>query len=722
MGRRGRKDKPVERSLPGDARILEAVTRLPAAGLRDLAQALGLARGLHGALRQRLRALKEEGLASGRKPHAEAKAALAGPLPEIALLVIAEQDIDGELKARPLDWRGPGAPPAIYLEPSPLGVLAPTLGDRIVARMSPQADGSYQAVALKRLEPAGERILGLYEETPRGGRISPADRKRSEPLTVPRGESGGAQPGEFVLAEATDRPRHGATEARVLARLGKSNDPRTFSLLALHAAGIPDQYPKPLLAYAEALEPPGLAGREDLRSLPLVTIDDEDARDFDDAVFAERDPEHSGGFRIVVAIADVAWYVRPGDPLDCEAERRGNSVYLPDRVVPMLPERLSNDLCSLRPKEDRPCLAAELWVDETGKVTRHRFSRVLMRSAARLTYARIQAAIDGNPDAEARALAGPIALLYEAFAVLDAEAIKRGALRLDLPEHKVEFDRAGKPIAVRPRPHYPSHRLIELFMVAANVAAARMLEQRRQPCMYRVHDQPSATKVEDMRTLFAEFGLNIGSKRAVTPGDFNRVLERAKGSPVERLVHETVLRAQAQAVYAPRNIGHFGLALGRYAHFTSPIRRYADLLVHRALIRGLELGAGGLSGAEGFAVTAEHISLTERRAAAAERDAIARFSALLILEQVKTAKLAKDLPGTVTGVTRFGLFVRLDNLGADGLIPIGALTPKEFLTHDERRHALVGRGGRVRYRLGDRLRIKLRDSDPLAGRLTFDLA
>ncbi len=683
--------------------------------MRDIAHALGLPRGGLGELRARLRALKESGLAPTRPRDAAVHAAAAAALPEIAILSVAERDVDGELRAYPVGWHGPKAPPPIYLAPATGGLAPPALGERIVARLRPLPDGTLEATALKRLEPGGERILGVFEPTRAEGLLQPTDRKRGEKLRVPRGETLGALKGELVLAELIERPRYGPAEARIVARLGAGDDPKVFSLIALHSAGIPDQFPRAVLVHTQALGLAEASGREDLRDLPLVTIDDADARDFDDAVHAEADPEVAGGFHLTVAIADVAWYVRPGDALDREAERRGNSVYFPDRVVPMLPERLSNDLCSLRPGEERPCLFAELWIDGAGKLHRHRFGRALMRSAARLTYAEVQAAADGRPSAATRGLDRPLAALQGAFKLLDREAVRRGALRLDLPEHKVEFDATGTAIAVRPRPHYDSHRLIEQFMVQANVAAAQTLERARQPCMYRVHDSPDAAKVLALAGLFREFGLGRGTKRAVTPADFNRLLERAAGSEAERLVHETVLRAQAQAVYSPKNLGHFGLALGRYAHFTSPIRRYADVLVHRALIRGLKLGAGGLEGdGQGFALVGQHISTTERRAAAAERDAIARFAASLLANRV-----GETFAASIVGVTRFGLFVRVEEVGAEGLLPIGLLGGDEFLEHDEGQHALRGRRSGRTFRLGDRIAVRLTEALPLAGRLTF---
>jgi ribonuclease R len=456
-----------------------------------------------------------------------------------------------------------------------------------------------------------------------------------------------------------------------------------------------------------------LAGREDLRGVPLVTIDGEDARDFDDAVFAA--PE-GDGWRVVVAIADVAHYVRPGSALDREARERGNSVYFPDRVVPMLPEALSNGWCSLKPGEERGCLFVEMRFDADGAKAGHRFGRGLMRSAARLTYEAAQAAMDTGTDPEG-VPPGGVAALHGAFRALLAAREKRGTLDLELPERRVLLDEAGRVAAVVPRARLDAHRLIEEFMVAANVCAAEELERRRQPCMYRVHDQPSAEKLEGLRQFLGTFGISLPPAGQVQPRSFSHALEVVRGRPEERLVNEAVLRGQAQAAYDPENIGHFGLALPRYAHFTSPIRRYADLLVHRALITGLALGPDGLGEdeVERFSDTAEHITRTERRAAAAERDAVDRYLAAHMAHQV-----GNSFDARVSGVTRFGLFVTLESNGASGIVPLGSL-PDDRWTEDEAGRALVGRRTGLVFTLGQAVEARLSQADPRTGSLVFHL-
>ncbi|MFC7688986.1 ribonuclease R family protein [Paeniroseomonas aquatica] len=525
----------------------------------------------------------------------------------------------------------------------------------------------------------------------------------------PPGQANGAEPGEIVLAEPLPGQALGLRPARIIERLGRMGEPRSVSLLCIHAHGIPHAFHGDALAEAEAAKAAALEGREDLRAIPLVTIDGEDARDFDDAVWAE---PSGGGWRLLVAIADVAHYVRPGSALDRDAWLRGNSVYFPDRVVPMLPEALSNGWCSLRPGEDRGCLFVEFHIDAAGSKTRHRFGRGLMRSAARLTYEAVQAAQDAGEDPT-----GTLAALYGAYRALLSARDRRGTLDLDLPERRVILDPAGMVLAVEPRARLDAHRLIEEFMVAANVCAAEELERLGQPCMYRVHDRPSDEKLEGLRAFLATFDITLPPGDQLQPRHFAQVLDLVRGAEHERLVNETVLRGQSQAAYAPENIGHFGLALPRYAHFTSPIRRYADLLVHRALIRGLKLGDGGLAEPEAdrFADTGEHITGTERRSAAAERDAVDRYLAAHMAHRIGDVFEAR-----ISGVTRFGLFVTVDSNGASGIVPLGSLPDDRWL-QDLPRRALAGQRTGLRFALGQAVEVRLAEATPHTGGMVFHL-
>jgi ribonuclease R len=678
-------------------------------------------------------------------------------------------DPQGDAIARPVTWQGNGPPPMILMTPEPHGRPALAPGQRVLARLRPiQGPSSgpdrYEGRSIRRLDDAPGRILGVYRPGsqkpgsqnpesqkpgsqrtgsqrtgPRENRIIPTDRRAKAEWLVPPGEDGGALAGEIVLAEPLAHHRLGLKPARVIERLGNIGDARSVSLIAIHTHDIPQVFPDAALAEAERARPAPLGRRTDLRDLPLVTIDGEDARDFDDAVFAEPiDTPSPGGFRLIVAIADVAHYVRPGSALDHAARDRGNSVYFPDRVVPMLPEALSNDLCSLRPGEDRPCLFAELSIDADGRKTAHRFGRGLMRSAARLTYEEVQHAHDVHAEAvgvHAEAVGAhaeaagaqargkgtathlPLTPLYAAFRALLAARQARGTLDLDLPERQVKLDEVGRVAAVLPRPRLDSHRLIEEFMVLANVAAAEELERRRQPTMYRVHAPPSEEKLAGLRALLSGLGISLPPGNQLHPRDLDGGLRRVAGTEEAPLVNQVMLRSQSQAAYSPENIGHFGLALPRYAHFTSPIRRYADLLVHRALITGLRLGPGGLGADEAarFADTAEQITATERRAQLAEREAIDRYLAAFM-----TDKVGAHFAARISGVTRFGIFVTVAESGASGIVPMSAL-PDDYWQHDETEQTLTGRRTGQTFRLAQQVEVRLAEASPVTGGLVFQV-
>jgi len=511
----------------------------------------------------------------------------------------------------------------------------------------------------------------------------------------------------------------GSRRAVVIERLGPLGAPKSISLIALLAHNIPTEFPVAAIEEAKAARPVTLEGRVDLRETPLITIDGADARDFDDAVFAEPDYDRAnrGGWHLVVAIADVAHYVKPDSALDKSAYERGNSVYFADRVVPMLPEALSNDLCSLRPNEDRACLAVHVWINAKGEKLSHRFVRAVMRSTARLTYEEAQAAFDGA--IETPLLESVIKPLYGAFGALSKARDARGTLDLDLPEHRVMVDPAsGAVTGVMRRDRLDSHRLIEEFMITANVCAAETLEAADQPLIYRVHDQPPPEKVAALSEFLRLNGFKLTKGDVMQPRHFMGVLRQASGTPQETVVHESVLRAQSQAVYSPHNLGHFGLALRRYAHFTSPIRRYADLIVHRALVKALKFGSDGLpntASIDALEVVGTHISMTERRAADAERAANDRFIAIWL-----AGRRGEGFQGRISGVGSFGVFVRLADSGADGLAPMRRL-PNDYYEVDEAGQRLVGtRTGRV-LTMGDVVSVQLAEVDVLTGSVTFDL-
>jgi ribonuclease R len=679
-------------------------------GKSDIARHFGLSSDQRPALRELLRSLKESGEAApaGRR-------GLAAPdrLPEMTVVEVVGTDADGDAIARPVQWdKANGPPPAIFMKPERRGLAALAPGERVLARLRHLGGTKYEGRTFKRLatEARPARVLGVFEE----GRIIPTDKRSRADWMVPPGEAGGAKPGDIVLAEPLPQHRPmGPRPARIVEVLGRMGEPRSVSLVCIHAHGIPDVFPAEAVAEAERAKAVTKRGREDLRGIPLVTIDGEDARDFDDAVWAEPLPD---GWRIVVAIADVAHYVKPGSALDREAWARGNSVYFPDRVVPMLPEALSNGWCSLRPHEDRGCLFVEMRLDRAGTRTGHRFGRGIMRSAARLTYEAVQAAHDADTDPEGMP-PGQVGHLYGAFRALLAARERRGTLDLDVAERRVLLDERGRVQAVVPRTRLDSHRLIEEFMVAANVCAAEELERLARPCMYRVHDRPSDEKLEGLRQFLASLGIKLAARDRIHPRDFSQVLEIVKDRPEARLVNEAVLRGQSQAAYSPDNIGHFGLALAKYAHFTSPIRRYADLLVHRALVAGLNLGRDGITEEEAarFPDTAEHITQTERRAATAERDAVDRYLAAWMAERVGDMFDAR-----ISGVTRFGLFVTVEANGASGIVPLASL-PDDRWQLDEAGHRMAGRSTGLTFSLGQPVEVQLASATPRTGGMVFRL-
>ena len=697
-------------------------------GKREIARAFGLNAEGKMALKKLLKELEAEGAV------ARTRSALSKPgvLPPVVLADITGRDKDGELVAEPVEWDEAafGKAPRIHVgvpRRPRAGEPVPGVGNRVLLRVeiSREAKGGqpvYEARVVKLIAKTKAQLLGIYRDGPgAGGRIVPIDKKNANrELTVPEGQRGEAQDGDLVSVEILREGRYGLPQAKVTERLGAISSERAISLIAIHTHNIPHVFRPDALAEAERARPASLQGREDWRDLPLLTIDPADAKDHDDAVFACADvtEDNAGGFLVTVAIADVAAYVRPGSALDREALARGNSVYFPDRVVPMLPERISNDLCSLRPMQDRPALAVRMTLDKTGKKLRHAFHRVMMRSAAKLSYTQAQAAIDGHTDATtAPILEDVLKPLWSAYAAATLARGVRAPLELDLPERKLLLKPDGTVDRVVSPPRLDAHKLIEEFMILANVAAAETLEDKRQPLIYRAHDAPSPEKLNALGEFLQSIGIKLAKGNALRPAAFNHILERVKGGPNESLVNEVVLRSQAQAEYVHENYGHFGLNLRRYAHFTSPIRRYADLIVHRALIRALHFGDDGLPNMDlgALAEIAQSISGAERRAMAAERETNDRLIASFLADRI-----GASFHGRIAGVTRAGLFVKLDETGADGFVPAATLG-HDYFRHDEATHALVGSRSGESYRLGDRVEVKLVEAAPFAGALRFEM-
>ena len=685
---------------------------------RDIARAFGV----KGAARRELsRALRELAEAGQYHPVRRGRARADGHLPPVGLLRIAGPDASGDLFARPIDWRGKGPEPRILMV---LGPKDPGLGegDRVLAKLTPvhAPDHAYEARLIRRLGLTQKRLLGVFRTGAEGGRLHPVDKGADREWVVPPGATQDAEDGELVEAEAFGPTRLGLPRARVLERLGDPGAPRMVSLIALHQHGLRDAFPDEVLAEAEAAEPADATGREDLRDLPFVTIDPADARDHDDAVAAapDDDPANPGGHVVWVAIADVAHYVRPGSALDSEARLRGNSTYFPDRVVPMLPERLSADLCSLRAGEDRPVIALRMVLDAQGRKRAHRFVRGVIRSRAGLAYETVQAARDAGTEPLAIPVVGPLYAAYTAAAIARDD---RAPLDLDLPERRIELSPEGQVLAVGFRARLEAHRLIEEFMVLANVCAAEELIARRRRLIFRIHEEPDPERIEALREVAAASGLSLARGQVLHTRALNKLLAQAQGTEVDELINMATLRSMAQAVYSPDNIGHFGLALRAYAHFTSPIRRYADLVVHRALIAahgwGPNHGDDALTEAETLALedTAQRISEAERRSMAAERDTADRYLAAFLAERV-----GSTIGGRVSGISRAGMFVKLDETGADGLLPM-RLIGDEYFRHDAEAQTLTGRdSGRV-IGLGDRVEVRLAEADPITGGLRLEL-
>ena len=688
-------------------------------GKRELVRALKLKGDDRAALKHALRELQDEGLIrkEGRGAYA-----LTDALPSVAVVVIHDRDNDGELLARPEKSRGDA--PLICLAPGEgaggNGHPALGVGDRALVRLFPEDDGSYEARLIRKLGQSAHRILCVLRKGKGQPRLKPVDRRARNELVPAKGEAEKARDGDLVLCRIGKEHRYGLKSAIIEEVVGDADSPGAGSLIALYSHGIPTGFGDAELAEVETLKPVSQGDRTDLRATPLITIDPDDARDHDDAVWAapDEDPGNKGGWIVLVAIADVAAYVTSGSALDQGALKRGNSVYLPDRVVPMLPERLSNDLCSLREKEERPCLAVRMVFDQHGNKRSHTFIRGWMKSAAKLSYTQAQRAIDGYPDEKTAPLLAPVLQpLWGAYFAMRETRERRGPLEIDAPERRVRVGEDGKVKGVETRERFDAHKLIEECMIQANVCAAETLEQHRRPLIYRVHEPPSLEKMDALADFLATLDMKWSRGEPPRPDRFNRLLDQSRDSEHYETINEVVLRSQSQAVYSPDNLGHYGLNLRRYAHFTSPIRRYADLTVHRALIRACKLGKDGQTDAEAsqLEAIAEDISKLERRAMAAERDATDRYIALYLAERV-----GGEFDGRITGVTRFGAFVRLNETGADGLVPISRLGDEKFF-HEESLHALVGQHSGNIYRLGQPVTVRLAEATPITGGLLFDL-
>ncbi|MBO9670936.1 MAG: ribonuclease R [Sphingobium sp.] len=716
--------KSTPAGMPSRQQVLDFITNSKEpAGKREIARAFGLKGNEKIALKALLKDMADEGLLDIGKARAFH---LMGGVPKVTVLRVI--DVEGaQVIAVPERWEAEGHPiPKLrVIERGKRGALG--VGDRILARTE-QAGHGWVAHPMKKLAGAAEEMLGVVAKDERGKLIlRPVDKRIRKETHI--SDIGDAVPGDLVLAEKTGRPPR--ITARVTHVLGDPFQPRSFSLIAIHKYGIPNEFPEETEEEAAKVHdlPLHADQREDLRHLPIVAIDPVDARDFDDAVWAapDDDPTNAGGFKAIVAIADVSYYVRPGSQLDRQARRRGNSVYFPDRVVPMLPHALSSDMCSLRAGEDRAAMACHLVIDRNGLMKSWRFTRAVIRVAANIPYEQAQAAIDGRIEHEMTETA--LKPLWACWKVLAKARAARDPLDLDLPERRVVIDETGRIVSIAIRERLDAHRLIEDYMIAANVAAAKALEAKKAPVMYRIHEPPSREKLTSLKDYLDTFDISLALGQVITPKTFNRIIAQIPADhPARAQIMEQILRSQTQAYYGPRNVGHFGLALGSYAHFTSPIRRYADLLVHRSLVGSysLELPAPKdksipketrLSGEDMNDLTpiGEVISRFERRAMEAERETIDRYVAAFL-----TTRLGEILPCRITGVQSFGFFATVEELGGDGLVPVSTLGA-EYFAYDEVHQALEGQQSGERYALGDKLDLRLVEADPISGALRFEI-
>lgn len=711
--------------FPNEKQILEFIRENPGrASKREITRAFQIKGEDKIKLKKLLRKMTLDGQLE--KPH-KSRLQVSGDLPPVLVVEVTGIDNHGDLTAHPQNWDHPENPPKILMfahdKRNKLG-----LGDQALVRLSPnnaKGETGYVAKVIRRIERRSAQVMGVFRSDDENiAFVDPTDKKDRNRYLIAKTDWNGAKDGTLVLVQlkpSRQRSRHTkAKPAKVLKCYGSVDDPKSISLIAIISQGIAIEFPEDVLKEAERSETPKLDNRTDLRTIPLITVDPSDARDHDDAIWAEMDTskENEGGCHIIVAIADVAHYVPPASALDKEAVKRGNSTYFPDRVVPMLPETLSNGLCSLHENEDRYTMAVHIWFDKRGKKLRHKFVRGLMRSHASLSYEEFQNARDGAASERATPILDTVINpLYDAFDILQKGRIHREPLELTVPEMKINLDKSGNIAAINQRVGLTAHKLVEEFMIQANVAAAEELERKSTPCIYRIHEQPSLDKIETFRQFMQSLDYNFAKGQVIKPKIFNSLINKVAGTAHENVIGTIILRTQMQAKYSPENHGHFGLSLTRYAHFTSPIRRYADVLVHRALIRALKFGKDGLSAydSDNLFETSEHISTTERNSMIAERNSTERYIA-----HYMSSKINEEFDGKINGVLRAGLFISLTKTGGEGFIPISSLVG-DYFHHDKEHQLIEGEHSGLIYQLGDSVRVRLKEANPISGGLIFEL-
>jgi len=700
-------------------------------GKREIARAFRLNGSDRIALKRLLREMAAEGLLEGAR---KSRIRVQGDLPNVCVIRVTGRDAENHLVAHAIREGdvidAPDAPLITIVEPGGRGrvnrsaqLVSP--GDTALARLTHIHKNQYEARIIRKLGGAQPPIIGVIRLRSDGAWVVPVNRQERYEYRAREGADD-LEEDTLVKAEKTSAARNANATVKIVEAFGSAASPHAFSLIAIAEQNLPIDFPEAAIVEANETKPLAIdtdaidiSARTDLRDIAFVTIDPADARDHDDAVYAEpdTDPDNAGGYIVWVAIADVAAYVTPDSAMDKEARKRGNSVYMPDRVVPMLPERLSNDLCSLREQEDRPCMAVRMQIDAQGKKRTHKFVRGLMRSAAKLSYQEAQGIFEAQPGAGSMELDRILGPLWQAYLLMAQARDARAPLIIDKPERRIDMNEQGAITRIYIPARLEAHRLIEEIMIAANVCAAQTLEKAQVPLLFRVHDTPAPESLTALADFIRPLGARLDLGQPVVPALFNRIMVKARESEHYPTISEAILRTQSQAVYAPENIGHFGLNLAGYAHFTSPIRRYADLIVHRALIRALKLGDDGLTDAEieKLPAIAEAVSTAERRAMIAERTATDRYLSAFMSDQI-----GECFKGQISGVSRAGLFIKLDDTGADGLVPISRLGPERFFVDHDKLSLIGGTTGTI-FRIGQLVEIRLMEATPLQGGLLFSL-
>ena len=708
--RQPHKGKPYKHPIPGPNELIDF---LQEAGKPVKADAILQSYGLHG---QRMRSLLVDRLYAMVR---------AGKILEnrrgeyclTAKLDLVTGTVSGHKDGYGFVVRDDGEPDDIFLSAREMRSLFH--GDRVAVRVSgTDRRGRAEGELVEVLDRGTQQVAGQFIRERGIGIVIPDNVKIAHRILIPKNAWGGAKPGEVVVAEIVDFPTQiEQATGRIVEVLGTPREKGIATEIAIHSHAIPYQWPRSVMnevaEFGKSVPSRAKEGRYDLRDVDLVTIDGADARDFDDAVFCERD---GSGWTLLVAIADVSHYVKVDSALDKEATRRGTSVYFPDRVVPMLPEVLSNGLCSLNPKVDRLCMVCEMRINGQGKVTSAEFYEAVMRSKARLTYGEVSAFLEGRSmSAVPKPLHGPIRELHALYKALAKARQQRGAIEIDLPQTKFKLNADGEIDRIEVVPRNDAHRLIEECMIAANVQAANFLKRHRIQGLYRVHARPDPDRFSELRLYLTSLGLKVAHPEHVQPRDFTKIIRQTTGRPDANAIMMAMLRSLTHAEYSPDNIGHFGLALDFYAHFTSPIRRYPDLLVHRA-IRHIVSGGKparfhyGLKEMERLgSITSAH----EKRAEDATRDVEAWLKC-----QYMEQHLGDDFDGVITGVTNFGVFVQIGSLLVDGLVHVTSLS-NDYYHHDPGTQSLVGERTGRRYRLGDPLRVQVSRVDLDTRRIDF---